>query len=195
VASPPCLTMFARNLISLSRRRVSDHCSTTSGKARAARRCRDCTPGREAASGQRCRRMIGRTAAPLDGALALFDPLFGRATLIVAVDDQSGAPPHVGGDEADPRIKLICVPLDLRDRARRLVPALSPITEGRDEPLHGIRWATDRPPEQIGDVLLQHAVRPQPGRIGQVLSFQEFVILGNARAASPGKQSRSTLPR
>ena len=39
-------------------------------------------------------------------ALALFDPLFARATLVVEGDDIFGGPSHVGHDEADTRIKF-----------------------------------------------------------------------------------------
>jgi len=65
-----------------------------------------------------------RQAGPLDRALALLDPLLGRAALVVERDDALGRPHQVGDNEADARIKLAGVPLDLGHDPARLGPAL-----------------------------------------------------------------------
>jgi hypothetical protein len=46
--------------------------------------------------------------------------LLARSTLVVKGDDILGAPHHVGNDEADARIKLPRMPLNLGDDAARL---------------------------------------------------------------------------
>jgi hypothetical protein len=50
---------------------------------------------------------------PFYRALALFDELLRCAALIVEGDDALGRPRQVGDDEADPRVKLARMPLDL----------------------------------------------------------------------------------
>ena len=67
--------------------------------------------------------------SPLDRALALIDPLFARAALVVEGDDILGAARHVGDDESDARIKFAGMPFDLGDHATRLRPASGLIGE------------------------------------------------------------------
>jgi hypothetical protein len=54
-----------------------------------------------------------RQPCPLDRAFTFFDPLLARPALIVEGDDPLGGARQVGDNEADARIKLTRVPLDL----------------------------------------------------------------------------------
>ena len=51
---------------------------------------------------------------PLDRALALLDVMLASAAVVVEADDALGRPRPVGDDEADTRVKLTRMPLDLR---------------------------------------------------------------------------------
>jgi hypothetical protein len=57
-----------------------------------------------------------------DRALALFDLLLRRSTLVVEGYDTLGRPRQIGRDEPDARIKLAGVPLDLGHDTPRLPP-------------------------------------------------------------------------
>jgi hypothetical protein len=54
-----------------------------------------------------------RQPCPLDRAFTFFDPVLARPALIVEGDDPLGGARQVGDNEADARIKLTRVPLDL----------------------------------------------------------------------------------
>jgi len=56
-----------------------------------------------------------RQPGPFDRALALLDILLGCATLVVEHHDPIGTAREVGDDEADARVKLARMPLDLGD--------------------------------------------------------------------------------
>jgi hypothetical protein len=66
---------------------------------------------------------------PFYRALALFDELLTGAALIVEGDDALGRPRQVGDDEADPRVKLARMPLDLCHNPPGFLPALRLIAE------------------------------------------------------------------
>lgn len=120
---------------------------------------------------------------PFDRALALFDPLLARAALVVEGDDILGAPRHVGDDEADARIKLARMPLDLGDDPTRLRPACGPVVEVGVIPANMVRWPPDRTLEQVADPVLQDAVRRKPDRVFDPFGFKIFVDIeiGEAR--------------
>ena len=69
------------------------------------------------------------TAASTYRVLALLDVLLRRAALVVEGDDALSWPRQVGHDEADARVKLTRMPLDLRYDTARLFPALRLIAE------------------------------------------------------------------
>jgi hypothetical protein len=63
-----------------------------------------------------------RQPGPLDRVLAFLDVLLARAALVIEGDDALGRPRQIGDDEADPRIKLTGVPLDLGHHSPGLAP-------------------------------------------------------------------------
>src|SRR5271170_7195756 len=63
-----------------------------------------------------------RQASPLDRALAFLDPLLRSAAVIVESDDALGWSCQVGHDEADARVQLARMPLDLGHHSAGLVP-------------------------------------------------------------------------
>src|SRR5215471_13010919 len=98
-----------------------------------------------------------RQPGPFDRALALFDPLLRRAPLVVEGDDALGRPRQIGHDEADARIKLAGVPLDLGHDTPRLPPALRLIAEAGEVAAQLIRRSPNRALEQVSDLaLLDH---------------------------------------
>jgi hypothetical protein len=66
---------------------------------------------------------------PFDRSLALLDPLFARAALVVEGNDILCRSRHVGDDESEAGIKLSRMPLDLGDDPVRLRPASGLIRE------------------------------------------------------------------
>jgi hypothetical protein len=70
-----------------------------------------------------------RQPSPFDRALSLFDPLLCCAALVVEGDDTLGRSRQISDDEADARVQLARMPLDLGQDAARLVPTLRLITE------------------------------------------------------------------
>src|SRR5262249_1508609 len=64
-------------------------------------------------------------------------------------DDPFGRARQVGDDEADVRIKLARVPLDLGDHPARLAPAPCLIGEISVEPAHLVWRSSDRALEQV----------------------------------------------
>jgi hypothetical protein len=95
---------------------------------------------------------------PAQGQLALPDPLLRCAAPVVELADPFRRPLQVGHDEADPRIELAPVPLDLRHHATRSGPARGLVVEagvGHDRLLG---WPSDRPGQQVADPPLQHLV-------------------------------------
>jgi hypothetical protein len=70
-----------------------------------------------------------RQPRPDEGVLALLDPLLGGAAAIVKSDDPLGRAVEIGNDEADPRIELARMPLDLGDDTAGLRPALRLVAE------------------------------------------------------------------
>jgi len=85
-----------------------------------------------------------RQPSPFDRALSLFDPLLCCAALVVDGDDALGRPCQIGDDEADARVQLARMPLDLGHDATRLVPALRPIAEAGVRTAHLMRRSPDR---------------------------------------------------
>src|SRR5262245_2542281 len=90
---------------------------------------------------------------------ALLDPLLARPALVVEGNDAIGRAAHVRHDEADARIKLSRMPLDLGDHTAWLRPASRLIAEIGMEPAHFVRRSSDRALEQISDPVLQDPIR------------------------------------
>ena len=91
---------------------------------------------------------------PLDRTLAFLDPLLRRAALVVKGDDALSWPRQVGHDEADARVKLTRMPLDLRYDTARLFLALRLIGEAGVVPAHLVRRSPDWTLEQVSDLVL-----------------------------------------
>jgi hypothetical protein len=79
---------------------------------------------------------------PLDRALAFLDPLLARPALVVEGDDSLGRSRQIGDDEADARIKLARVPLDLYHHTARCLPTLRLIAEAGVVPSNLARRAS-----------------------------------------------------
>src|SRR6516164_3554714 len=90
-----------------------------------------------------------RQSRPLDRTFAFFDPLLARAAPVVEGHNILGWTAHVGHDEADARIKLPRMPLDLGNDTAWLDPDRSLVTEAGMIPAHLIRGTADRPLEQV----------------------------------------------
>ena len=82
---------------------------------------------------------------PVQGILAFLDPLLGRATSIVKVNQPGGLRAHIGHDETDSRKEFAAMPLHLGNDPTRPVPTGGWIAEiGKpDDGLSG--WATHGP--------------------------------------------------
>src|SRR6266851_4969237 len=98
--------------------------------------------------------------------------------VVVERDDALCWPRQVGDDEADARIKLARVPLDLRHNPPRLLPTLRLIAEAGIIAAHLIRRSPDRALEQVSDFVLQDAVGRQPDHVTYAFGFKELVNLG-----------------
>src|SRR5215467_2928151 len=122
-----------------------------------------------------------RQPRPLDRAFAFLDPLLARPALVVEGNDSLGWAAHVRHDEADARIKLSRMPLDLGDHTAWLRPASGLIAEIGMELAHLVRRSSDRALEQIADPVLQDPVRWQPDRILDPLRFEKLVDLGHCK--------------
>jgi len=94
-----------------------------------------------------------RQACPFDRALSFLDPLLRRAALIVEGDDTLGWPRQIADDEADPRVKLIGVPLDLRHDPPGFLPALRLIAEAGEVAAQLMRRSPNRALEQVSVLL------------------------------------------
>ena len=92
--------------------------------------------------------------SPFDRALALFDRLFAGAALVVERDDALGRSRQVGDNEADTRVKLIGVPLDLRHDPPGFLPALRLIAEAGEVAAHLVRRSPDWALEQVSYLVL-----------------------------------------
>src|SRR5450756_2589915 len=112
---------------------------------------------------------------PLDRALAFLDPLLARPALVVEGDDPRGRSGHVGDDEADARIKLARVLLDLGNHAARCLPTLRLIAEIGVVPSNLARRTTNRALEQISDPLLKNLIGRQPDRVLVAFGLLELV--------------------
>src|SRR5271156_7103879 len=99
-----------------------------------------------------------RQPRPFNRALALFDPLLRCAAVVVEGDDALGRSRQVGDDEADTRVKLAGVPLDLRHDPPRFLPALRLIAETGEVAAHLVRRSSDRTLEAVSDFVLQDPV-------------------------------------
>jgi hypothetical protein len=98
--------------------------------------------------------------------------------LVVESYDALGRAAHVGDYKADARIEFARMPFDLGDDPARLRPAPGLIGEiGVISP--DFVWrSSNRPREQIADLLLQDAVGGQPDRIFDPLGFEKLIDLG-----------------
>src|SRR5205823_2695554 len=112
--------------------------------------------------------------SPFDRALTLFDPLLCCAALVVKGDDPLARPRQIGDDEADARVQLARMPLDLGHDAARLVPTLRLIAEAGVEAAHLVWRSPDRALKQVSDFVLQDAIGRQPDRITYALGFEEL---------------------
>ncbi len=91
--------------------------------------------------------------------LALLDPLFARAALVVEGNDILSWPRHIGDDKADAGNKLAGMPFDLGDHPARFRPASGLIGEARPGAAHLMERAAGWRFEQVSDPVLQDAVR------------------------------------
>jgi len=91
------------------------------------------------------------TAASTDRCLAFFDPLLGRAALVVERHDALSWPHQVDYNEPDARIKLTWIPLDFRHHSARLRPALRLIADTGIIAAHLMR----RPPNPSLEQIIQ----------------------------------------
>src|SRR5262249_10741337 len=99
---------------------------------------------------------------PLHRVLPLLDVLLGRATSVVEGDHLPGWATQVRHDEADARVQLTGVPLDFRDHATRLAPALCLIAEARIEAPDVMRRPSHGPREQGRDARLEYLIGGGP---------------------------------
>src|SRR6476660_3813508 len=106
-----------------------------------------------------------RQPRPFDRALSFLDPLLARATPIVESDDTLGRPRQIGDDEADTRVQLARMPLDLRHNMAWLVPALRLIAEAGVTAPYLVGWSPDRALQQMSDLILQDRVGRQADRV------------------------------
>jgi hypothetical protein len=122
-------------------------------------------------------RVAGKTG-PSDRALALLDPLFARAALVVEGDDIFGRPRQVGDDEANTRIQFARMPFDLGDDTAWLCPTSSLIGEVRVGAPDVKGGAAERTLEKIADAFLQDAVGGQPDGVFDPFAFEVLIVLG-----------------
>ena len=123
----------------------------------------------------------GHLIAPLPSLI-----LFASAALVVERDDALGRSRQVGDNEADTRVKLTRMPLDLGYDTAGLLPALRLIAEAGVVAAHLVRRSPDWALEQVSDLVLQDPIGRQPDRITHALGFEELVDLrvGEDRIAS-----------
>src|SRR6202040_2397588 len=126
-------------------------------------------------------------------AFSLFDPLFACAALVVEGDNPVDRARQVGDDEADARIKLARMPLDLGDHPARLGPASRSIAEIGMEATYLVRRSPDRTPEQVANPALQELVGRQPDRVFDPLRLQELVDFWHCKGERRANQS--VIPR
>ena len=115
---------------------------------------------------------------------------------VVELADPLGGPRQVGDDEADARIQLALVPLDLGHDPARLGPALRLVAEAGEEHLRLVRRPADGPRQQVPDPLLQHRVGRQADGVADPLRLQQLVELGLGErrvAAEPKRQAALTV--
>ena len=112
------------------------------------------------------------------GVLAFPDPLLGCAALIIEADDPFGRARQVGYDEANTRIKLARMPLDLCHHTARHLPALRLIAEVGVKAADLMRRATDRAFERMSDPFLKNLIGRQADRVLVSFGFEELVDLG-----------------
>jgi hypothetical protein len=89
-------------------------------------------------------------------------------------------------DEANARIKLARMPLDLGDDTPRLPPALRLIAEAEVIAAHLVRRAPDRALEQVSDPVLQDPVGWQADRVSDALGFAGKAVRFSASGAATG---------
>src|SRR5262245_6105513 len=133
---------------------------------------------------------------PAQRQLAFLDVLLGGAAPVVELADPLGRPRQVGDDEADARIELALVPLDLRHHPARLDPALRLVAEAGEEDLRLRGRAADGPRQQVPDPLLQDRIGRQADGVADTLSLQQLVELGLGErrvAAEPKRQAALTV--
>src|SRR3984893_14667881 len=115
---------------------------------------------------------------PFDRALALFDPLFARATLVVESNDAFCWAAHVGNYKADTRIKFARMPFDLGDDPAGFCPSPGLIGEVGIGAPHFVRRPPNRARQQMADPFLQDAVRWQPYCVFDPLGFEKLINFG-----------------
>src|SRR5262249_38233531 len=89
-------------------------------------------------------------------------------------------------DEADARVQLTGVPLDFRDHATRLAPALCLIAEARIEAPDVMRRPSHGPREQGRDARLEYLIGRETNGVLEALRFQVLVHVrqGEGRIAT-----------
>ena len=101
--------------------------------------------------------------------------MLARAAFIVEGNDMLRRSRHVGDDEANARLKLSRMLLDLGGDPARLRPACGPVVEVGAIPPNMVRWPPDRTLEQVADPALQDAVRRKPDRVFDPFGFKIFL--------------------
>ena len=109
--------------------------------------------------------------------LALLDPLLGSAAEIVEGDEPLGRTGESGDNEADPRIQLTRMPLDLGDDPAGRRPALRPIAEPGVGAANVLGWTSHRAAQERADPLLQNAVGRQPDGVLEPFGIEKRVEL------------------
>ena len=113
--------------------------------------------------------------SPVQGVLALFDPLLGSAPPIVEMHYPFRASRHVRDDEAHPREQLTLVPFHLGHHSPSTVPAPGLIPKVVVSDHWTLRRPAHRPPEQRGDPPLQHLVAGEPYSVKDLLLLEVLI--------------------
>ncbi len=92
--------------------------------------CRDCKRAHAVGAGPRCCGSCGKIGGPVDRVLAFLDMLLRRASSIVELRHPLGRSRQVGDDEADARVQLARMPLDLGHHSAALTPGRRPVGKG-----------------------------------------------------------------
>ena len=91
--------------------------------------------------------------------------------MVVEGDNALGRPREIGYDEADARVQLVRMPLDLGHDVARLVPALRLIAEAGIRSARSLGWSPDRTLQQIVDPAVQDVAGETKYPVRKMLIF------------------------